>query len=116
MGSKSSKPSNLAATSPLALVPILCELWPGFKEYTYEIRINFIGVPADKVASIHKLLRSVFTSKGQILSDVSSNLITAAIVPVNAFTELQIAINRIPSLKVRWYDFVHLKTKSYETP
>jgi hypothetical protein len=126
MGSTTSKtrPGKVAATAATAAaatvpqppIPVLCELWPGFKEYTYDIRINFIGVAQEKIATVHKALRSVFTSKGYILSDVSLTLITSAIVPITVFESLQHAINNIPSLHVRWYDFVHLKTKRFNTP
>lgn len=117
MGSTSSK--TLPGTVPTVVVPsipVLCELWPGFKEYTYDIRVNFIGVTQEKIAPVHKALRSVFTSKGFVLSDVSPTLITSAIVPITAFESLQHAINRIPAIHVRWYDFVHLKAKRFESP
>ena len=118
MGSNSSKTCSapVAPTIPLSTIPVLCELWPGFKEYTYDIRINFIGVSQEKIAAVHAALRSVFTSKGYILSDVSPTLITSSIIPISGFESLQHAINRIPSLHVRWYDFVHLKAKRFESP
>lgn len=117
MGSNSSKTLSAHVAPAISLpIPVLCELWPGFKEYTYEIRINFIGVTQEKIATVHATLRSVFTSKGCILSDVSPTLIASAIVPISAFESFQHAINRIPSLHVRWYDFVHLKAKQFESP
>jgi len=115
MGSNASKPT-LPASPPKPAIPVLCELWHGFKEGTYEIRINFIGVSQDKIATVHKTLRSVFTSKGHILSDVTPTLITSAIVPISNFESIQRAINQVPTLKVRWYDFVHLKEKRFESP
>lgn len=118
MGSISSKelPASETATTVILPIPVLCELWPGFKEYTYDVRINFIGISQEKIAPVHAALRSVFTSKGFILSDVSPTLITSAIVPISSFESLQVAINRVPSLYVRWYDFVHSKAKRFNSP